>query len=31
MLHKKLRLLGYLRTGGTSLNAEEQKQKIEEY
>ena len=31
MLHKKLRLIGYLRTGGTSLNAEEQKQKIEEY
>lgn len=31
MLHKKLRLIGYLRTGGTSLNVEEQKQKIEEY
>lgn len=31
MLHKKLRLIGYLRTGGTGLNVEEQKQKIEEY
>ena len=31
MLHKKLRLIGYLRTGGTILNVEEQKQKIEEY
>ncbi|MFA6208963.1 MAG: recombinase family protein [Candidatus Obscuribacterales bacterium] len=31
MLHKKLRLIGYLRTGGTNLGIDAQKQQIEEF